>query len=244
MGYPSSSEMYDLFMAVQEGGADILEVGIPFSDPVADGPVIQQTSKKAIDAGMTLKKAFEMLKDFRSRGFHLPVVLMGYANPFLAYGEEKLIDSMIQTKVSGVIIPDLPPSESLSLNEKLRSAQIDQIFFVAPTTPEKRIKKIAELSSGFIYCISTKGVTGADQKRTFTGLSKTVAKIKAYTDTPVCVGFGISNEKQISEVCALSDGAIMASRLLKDLEKTAPSVRSQTLLHAVKKFKKATFVNP
>lgn len=240
MGYPSPDEMHALFMAIQNGGADILEIGIPFSDPIADGPTIQATSKEALDQGMTLTRALSSLKKSRAKGFHMPVVFMGYANPFYAFGLGRLGEALKNAGVSGVIVPDLPPSEASEFIEALVPFDIDPIFFIAPTTPYERMKSICEASRGFIYCISSTGVTGSATTRGFSHLRPTVESIREFSNLPICVGFGISTKEQIESVCEISDGAIMASKLLDDMKTWAKETRPENLERAVREYKSAT----
>ena len=240
MGFPSLEEMHELLMAAQEGGADILELGIPFSDPVADGPTIQHTSNVAIENGMNLTLALEMLKESRHKGFSLPVVLMGYANPFYAFGLEKLGPALKDAGVDGLIIPDLPPSESDEFMNALKGFNIDIIFFISPTTTEKRISSVVEKSSGFIYCVSTKGVTGADLNRNYTDIEQLIKRCKQKTDLPICVGFGISTEQQINELTPICEGVIMASKLLTEISSTPHGERASKYKESITKFKSKT----
>ena len=209
MGHPTIEQMPELLKAAQEAGADLLEVGIPFSDPVADGPTVQATSETALRNGMTLELALDIISRERKSGFTLPVVLMGYANPFYAFGLEKLAERLKDAKVSGLIIPDLPPSEAEEFLRVMKPKGIDIIFFISPTTSQSRLEQIAASASGFIYCVSTTGVTGASTQRKFSPLVPLINKTRKLTETPICVGFGISNEDQVKEVSgrASCDGA-------------------------------------
>jgi tryptophan synthase alpha chain len=240
MGFPTIEQMPELLKAAEDSGADILEVGIPFSDPVADGPTVQAASEQALKNGMTLELAIEIIEQQRTKGFSLPVVLMGYANPFYAYGLKKLAKRLAKAKISGLIIPDLPPSEADEFLEAMRPQGIDIIFFISPTTSDHRLEKIAAQASGFIYCVSTTGVTGASQQRSFKSLTPLIEKTKKITTAPVCIGFGISTEEQVAEVSKICDGAIMASKLLKDLEKNPAEKGTMVFADNISKFKKQT----
>jgi tryptophan synthase alpha chain len=213
-GYPSIEATKKLLYLFETKHAAAIELGIPFSDPIADGPVIQAASKEAIDNGMTLNKLFEMLSEIKN-DFKTPLIIFSYFNLILHYGVDKFIQKAQETNVSGFIIPDLPYEEAQEFNLKARNAGIDHIMLVAPTSDSSRIKKIAQMSSGFIYLVSSTGVTGVRE-----GFSDLIAnilqEIKAETNTPVAVGFGVSKKEHIQDLKALNvDGVIVGSAIIR-----------------------------
>jgi tryptophan synthase alpha chain len=216
-GYPSISATKELLNLFEEKKAAVIELGIPFSDPLADGPVIQAAAKEAIDNGMNINKLFEMLAEIKN-DFKTPIILFSYFNPILYYGIDKFIVKAKETGVSGFIIPDLPYEEAQEFNAKALNAGIDHIMLVAPTSDSSRIKKIAAMSSGFVYLVSSTGVTGT--RDDFSALIKNVlSEIKTATDVPVCVGFGVSKASHIQNLKDIgADGAIVGSAIIKIIE--------------------------
>ncbi len=215
VGYPNISTFIELIITLEKSGADLIELGIPFSDPVADGLTIQKTSQEALKQKISLKKTFSLAKDLE---INIPLVLMTYYNPVYQYGLKKFADSCKKSGIDGIIVPDLPPEEANPLRNTLKSHNLDLIFLIAPTSPEKRIKMIANLSKGFIYYVSLTGVTGAREK-----LPKTIRlslnRIRKFTKRPICVGFGIAKPEQAREIGNYSDGIIIGSALLNIIEK-------------------------
>ncbi|MCK4244617.1 MAG: tryptophan synthase subunit alpha [Candidatus Omnitrophica bacterium] len=215
VGYPDLATFTKLLFALERSGADLIELGIPFSDPVADGLTIQKTSQVALKQKITLKKTFSLAKDL---DVNIPLLLMTYYNPVYQYGLKKFADSCKRNGIEGVIVPDLPPEEANPLRRALKRHNLDLIFLIAPTSPEKRIKMISNKSKGFIYYVSLTGVTGAREK-----LPKTIRlslnKIRKFTKRPICVGFGISKPFQAREIGKYSDGIIIGSALLNIVEK-------------------------
>ena len=194
-------------------GADIIELGIPFSDPMAEGPVIQLGHERALALGVSLRGVLGMVKDFRKKDSTTPVVLMGYANPIVAMGFDAFADAASAAGVDGVLTVDLPPEECESLNQRLQAQSIDTIFLIAPTTSEQRIKSIISQASGYIYYVSLKGVTGAghlDREE----VKIKVSMIKSLTELPVCVGFGIKDEASARAVSSVADGIVVGSVLV------------------------------
>ncbi|MFK7826514.1 MAG: tryptophan synthase subunit alpha [Oligoflexales bacterium] len=239
LGYPSIDETCDLVMAMAEGGADLIELGVPFSDPVADGKTIQHCSQVALKNGMTLNKGLELVSELRRRGLDIPLILMGYVNPFLAYGIEKLAADAKKAGVNGLIVPDLPPHEAELWKTAFSKEGIDIIFFLASTTSPERMSRIVDSSSGFIYCLSVAGVTGA-REALASDLKGFLEKVKAITDKPLAVGFGLSKAEQIKEVIKMADGAIVASALLQGLANCAKEERASYLKNFVHGLKEAT----
>ena len=215
-GDPSMEKTEDLIYALEEGGADIIELGVPFSDPLADGPVIQRASERALASKTTLIKVLNMVSRVRERS-NIPIVLMTYYNIIFNYDERSFVKDALRAGVDGVIIPDLPPEEGKLLIELAKSAGLDTIFLLAPTSSEKRISLISKKSKGFIYYVSLTGVTGIR-----TELSASIApmmeKIKRETAKPVAVGFGISDARQAAEACGFADGIVIGSAIVKIVE--------------------------
>ena len=226
-GYPQLNSTIEVMKSLQQNGADIIELGMPFSDPLADGPVIQQSSSIALANGMTIKKLFEQLKDFRRSpslggvGEALPVVLMGYMNSVLQYGFEKFCADAAAVGIDGLILPDLPEFEfETEYGAIIKKYGLDFIFLVTPETSEERIKKLDSLSSGFLYAVSSSSTTGSDKRSG--GTEEYLQKLKNLKlRNPVLVGFGISNKQSFDAVCQLADGAIIGSAYIKVLENSA-----------------------
>jgi len=213
LGFPSLETNYRQILEMAGRGVTAVEIGIPFTDPTADGPTIQASSQKSLARGTTAQDAFILARRIRTSS-EIPLLLMGYLNPFLALGAKKLAKHMASSGIDGLIIPDLPPEEASRLKNELDKRELRLVFLVAPTTPRKRIRLVAQISGGFVYCVSRAGVTGG--KTRMAGALKTlVSEIKRYTATPVCVGFGISDRRQLEAVWRIADGAIVGSALIK-----------------------------
>ena len=212
-GYPDWESTARLLRLLPEAGADIVEVGIPFSDPVADGPVIQKASEAALAKGMNPGLLLDRLKEEPPK---VPVVAMGYYNPILRFGIERFTENAAAAGISGLIVPDLPPEEAGELREAAERCGIATIFLVAPTTPRERIDTIAKATTGFIYLVSVKGVTGSDIKST-EPIVRRIEEIHRVTSIPVCVGFGISNPQQAREISRHAQGIIMGSAVIEKL---------------------------
>ena len=224
-GYPDLDATDALLDAVVAGGADLIELGIPFSDPLADGATIQHTSQVALDNGTTLADCFAIARRFRDRGHDTPIVFMGYTNPFLQYGPEALAEAAVANGVDGFIIPDLPLEESDEFSAPLRAHGRDLIFLVAPTSTDSRIEEAASRASGFIYCVALTGVTGARSELS-ADLADYIERIRKHTDLPLAIGFGISKPEHVQQVSALADGVIVASALINHIDTLAPEDRA------------------
>ncbi|HHS13610.1 MAG TPA: tryptophan synthase subunit alpha [bacterium] len=224
-GFPTLDASLETISMLAEAGADMVEVGIPFSDPVADGQTIQHASHTALKQGVTLAN---ILKSLASIRLDVPVVLMSYLNPLLAYGMDGLMHDARDSGVSGFIVPDLPVEEGGLWEKKTRQAGLDLIYLAAPTSSITRLTRIAARSSGFIYCVAVKGVTGVRQKRS-ADAKQLVRKIKTLTDTPAAVGFGVSTPEQVRHAAGFADGVIVGSRIIQSIqqhEDTRALVRS------------------
>ena len=224
-GYPHLDSTLEVMKALQENGADMIELGIPYSDPLADGPVIQMSNTKSLRNGMTIKKLFEQLKDFRSSnsplgdgGKDLGVLLMGYMNPVLQYGFEKFCADAAAVGIDGLIIPDLPEYEfENEYGNIIKKYGLDFIFLVTPETSEVRVRKLDGLSSGFIYAVSSSSTTGSEKN--MADVEKYLQKLKNLKlKNPVLVGFGIRDKQTFETACRHANGAIIGSAYIKALE--------------------------
>lgn len=216
-GYPQPDSTVKVMKAVQDGGADIIELGMPYSDPLADGPIIQASSTIAIANGMTIKKLFEQLKGFRKE-IHVPVILMGYMNPVLQYGFEKFCSDAAAVGIDGLILPDLPQYEFETMyGDIIKKYGLDFIFLVTPETSEERIKKLDELSTGFLYAVSSSSTTGSEKN--MTDVNSYLQKLKSLQlRNSILVGFGIKDKQTFDAACRYANGAIIGSAFVKALE--------------------------
>jgi len=212
VGYPSLEVSVDVIEALARGGADLIEVGVPFSDPLADGPVIQQATQIALQQGATVAGCLDAVAELRRRGVTVPLVLMGYYNPLLAYGLADFVRDARAAGADGFIVPDLPPEESAEFATLL--GDLPQICMLAPTTPGERMEQVARNARGFIYLVSVTGVTGS-RSGLPEGLDELVARVRAHTTVPVCLGFGIGSPEQARAVGALADGVIVGSACVR-----------------------------
>jgi tryptophan synthase alpha chain len=214
LGYPDLDTSVDVIEALAKNGADLIEVGLSFSDPLADGPVIQKATQVALEQGITVRKSLEAVKELRNRGVEIPLILMGYYNPMLAYGLEKFVRDAAEAGADGFIIPDLPPEEAAEFESV--AADLPLIRMLAPTTPAERMERIARNAQGFVYLVSVTGVTGTRQSLA-EGLGELISRVREHTSAPVCVGFGIGALEQAREVGALADGVIVGSACVKTI---------------------------
>lgn len=211
-GDPDLETTCALLWEMSKAGADLIEIGVPYSDPLADGPIIQNASQRALRQGVNLPKIFKLTE--KLKGITTPLVLMSYFNPIFRYGLKAFAKDCRRHGIAGVIIPDLPPEEAEEWIEEARAIEVDTIFLTSPTSSRGRIEKIAKISRGFIYHVSLTGVTGARAKLSFR-LSSTLKMIKKISQKPVAVGFGISTPQQARKVAQLADGVIVGSALVK-----------------------------
>ncbi|MBW2495510.1 MAG: tryptophan synthase subunit alpha, partial [Deltaproteobacteria bacterium] len=215
-GDPNLPTTEALVLAMAEAGADLIEIGVPFSDPSAEGPTIQRSSERALRSGTTLRGVLKLIQNLRPK-VEQPLVLMGYANVFLAMGERNFAAAAKEVGVDGVITVDLPPEEGQLFFDSLIESGIDPILLASPTTPESRMEMLVERARGFLYYVSLTGVTGA-RKEMAAGLEEAVSKIREISGIPVCVGFGISTPEQVAEVGRFADGAVVGSALVDLIE--------------------------
>jgi tryptophan synthase alpha chain len=216
VGYPDVETTIAAIPAMAAAGADLFELGMAFSDPLADGPTIQRTNQRALAQGVTVGTTIEVARRLRADGVEVPFVAMGYFNPILNYGVERFIADCAAAGIDGLIIPDLPPEESDEVADACRRHGRDLIMLLAPTSPERRIKEVAARATGFIDGISLVGVTGA-RASLQDGLAPYIARVRNYTALPLAIGFGITTAEHVAQVGDLAEGAIVASALLNRL---------------------------
>jgi tryptophan synthase alpha chain len=217
-GDPHPSATVDLLLAMAEAGADVIELGVPFSDPMADGPVIQRAGERALKNGIGLRKVLGFVREFRARNSKTPLVLMGYANPVERYGLDAFVADAKDAGVDGVLIVDYPPEECEEFAARLRAADMDAIFLLAPTSTEARMAQVGKLASGYVYYVSLKGVTGAGHLNT-AAVAEAVPRIRQHVSVPVGVGFGIRDGATARAVADVSDAVVIGSKLVELLER-------------------------
>ncbi len=218
-GYPQLDSTIPVMKALQNNGADLIELGMPYSDPLADGPVIQASGSKALENGMTIAVLFQQLKEFRKE-IHIPVILMGYMNPVLQYGFEKFCADASSLGIDGLILPDLPEFEfETEYGAIIKKYGLDFIFLVTPETSEERVRKLDALSSGFLYAVSSSATTGKDKD--FNAVEKYLQRLQTMQlKNPVLVGFGIKDKETFQSACKYANGAIIGTAFIKAIEDT------------------------
>lgn len=214
-GDPDIERTKQYISLLENCGADIIELGVPFSDPLADGPTIQMAAERAVAAGVTLRKVISFVREVRAQT-QIPLILMTYYNPVFKYGEEKFIKDAVDAGVDGVIVPDLPPDEASHLIKTSRASGLDTIFLAAPTSTDKRIKKVASASSGFVYYVSMTGITGTTLTLDASFIEH-LNKVKQASKNPVAVGFGVSTPDDARTIAGVADGVIVGSAIVKKL---------------------------
>ncbi len=231
-GDPSLELTPDIVLALEDAGADIIELGVPFSDPMADGPVIQLSSERSLRAGTTLHKIVDVVSAVRKRS-EIPIILFGYYNPFHAYGAEEFSRDAAEAGADGVLVVDLPPEEAGEFKCALDASGLDMVFLLAPTSTRERMELVAGQATGFIYLVSVTGVTGERPDMDYS-LEAMVSTIRTYTDLPVGVGFGISNPSQAARVAGFADAVIVGSALVRIIERNGSNKKE--LLDEVGRF--------
>ncbi|OQX23089.1 MAG: tryptophan synthase subunit alpha [Desulfobacteraceae bacterium IS3] len=216
-GDPNISQSLRLIKAMCESGVDILELGVPFSDPTSDGPVIQRSSGRALKSGVNLKAVIEMTREIREFFARAPIILFSYYNPVLAYGNKAFYNDALAAGADGLLIVDLPPEESDEMTSEWPGNDLSLIRLIAPTTPQERMAKIAASASGFLYLISKIGVTGSDGLDTG-DISEHIKRLRSVTQTPICVGFGISTPQEVAAVASHADGVVIGSAFERLIE--------------------------
>ena len=230
-GDPSPTMTVDLMHALVEGGADVIELGVPFSDPMADGPVIQRAAERAIAQGIGLHQTLSMVAEFRQTNQETPIVLMGYANPIECQGQTAFVAAAKAAGVDGVLVVDYPPEESEDFAQQLRAVDMDPIYLLAPTSTEERIAAVAKVASGYLYYVSLKGVTGAGHMDLHE-VSQRIPQIRQRTGLPVGVGFGIRDASTAERLAGMADAVVVGSRLI-DAITAVPQSEARAALLAV-----------
>ena len=219
-GDPDPAATVALMHQLVQSGVDIIELGVPFSDPMADGPTIQRSSERALKHHVGLKDVITMVAEFRQQNQAIPVVLMGYANPVEAMGYAEFGEAASKAGVDGVLVVDYPPEECAEWVQQLKKWNIDPIFLLSPTTPEVRLKQVAQLASGYVYYVSLKGVTGASHLDLDSVRNK-LAQLRSYINLPIGVGFGIRDEATARAIAKLADAVVIGSRIVEEIEQAS-----------------------
>ncbi|MBW7885626.1 MAG: tryptophan synthase subunit alpha [Caldilineaceae bacterium] len=214
MGFPDRAHTLEIIRTLGQGGAELFEIGIPHSDPLADGPTIQTATWTALTQGTTVKECLSMVRELRDGGMEQPFCAMTYINPLLSYGVERFVEDGAAAGIDGLIVPDLPPEEAEELEGACRRAGLATVYLLAPTSTDDRIKYVTAHCTGFVYLVSVTGITGARSELP-PDLAAFVARVRRYTDLPLAVGFGISTGAQAAAVAAIADGVIVGSALVK-----------------------------
>ncbi len=220
-GDPDLDTTEKLMLALAEAGADVIELGVPFSDPMADGPVIQRASERALQKEIGIADILPLVSRFKAKS-DVPIVLFTYFNPLLQFAGAAMAETLKNAGVDGVLITDLIPEEADEFVANMRAADVDTIFLVAPTSTDERIKKIAKYTTGFVYVVARTGVTGVDAQMS-DSVQPIVERVRKFTDLPIAVGFGISTHEHVKAVQAYADGAVVGSRLVLEIEKNLDS---------------------
>lgn len=217
IGYPDLATSEQILLSLVEAGADLLEIGTPFSDPLADGTTVQRAGQVSLSNGTRLRDCIDLVKRVRDAGVQVPMMLMGYYNPIVKYGVEEYAADCAAAGVDGFIVPDLPIEESDRLRTAANEHSLDLIFLVAPTTTDNRLEMVGEVGSGFVYCVAVTGVTGARESMSDT-IAPYIQRVKSFVDLPLGVGFGISTPNNVTEVSKIADGAIVGSALINYMD--------------------------
>ncbi len=223
-GDPSIQRTVELVRILEDCGVDIIELGVPFSDPLADGPTIQAAAQRALEDGTTLHTVIDLVRGLR-KTTQIPIILMTYYNPIFKYNEEKFIEDACAAGVDGIIVPDLPPDEAAGMMKLTKKKPFDLIFLLAPTSTEDRIKKVCQASGGFIYYVSITGITGSKLSLD-PAIESHMARIRSVSDTPIAVGFGISTPDEASLVARFADGVIIGSAIVKKVNDSDEALKN------------------
>ncbi|MCK6564401.1 MAG: tryptophan synthase subunit alpha [Dehalococcoidia bacterium] len=231
-GYPGASETVPLLLALEAGGADAIELGVPFSDPMADGATIQHANYVAVEQGVSLADCLGFVREARARGLEAPVILMGYYNPILAYGEERAPRDAAAAGADGFIVVDLPPEEAGSFLAACRGADMSFVPLVAPTTTGARVEKLAAAADAFLYCVSVLGTTG-QRSELPPELPEFIARVREHTNLPLAVGFGVSTREHVEAVGRIADAAVIGSAIIAAIDAADEAHRAQRVRELV-----------
>lgn len=234
-GFPTPAASLPIMRALVAGGADLIELGVPFSDPMADGPTVQRASEVALAQGMSLHGVLDLVREYRLEDSQTPIVLMGYANPLEAYGLAQFARDAAAAGVDGLLTVDYPPEEALDYVALLREQAIDPIFLLAPTSTPERFEQVASLGSGYIYYVSLKGVTGS-AKLDLAEVAKRIPQIQTKVKLPVAVGFGIRDAASAAAVAQVADAVVIGSRIIEEIEQLPASTSTAALATQVENF--------
>jgi tryptophan synthase alpha chain len=237
-GDPHPADTPALLHALVAGGADMIELGVPFSDPMADGPTIQRASERALAQGVCLRAVIDMVNAFRQTNTRTPIVLMGYTNPIEAFGYEAFIRAAQAAQVDGVLTVDTPPEEASPWAEQLKTAGIDPIFLLAPTSTPQRMDDVARLGSGYIYYVALKGVTGAAHLDLHT-LAQRIPTVREHTGLPIGIGFGIRDAQTAAHIAHMADAVVIGSRIIEEIETAPPQERITRVCALVRSIREA-----
>jgi tryptophan synthase alpha chain len=229
-GDPDLATSREVILAAIRAGADVIELGVPFSDPVADGPVIQRASERALHAGTTLRSVLQLAHEIRQQQPQVALLIFSYLNPIVRFGVEAFAGEAKSAGVDGVLVTDLPVEEATQHLQLMRKHQLDTVFLAAPTSPDERLKAICEASRGFVYAVSRTGITGTRQE-VAADASGLVKRIKQFTSLPVAVGFGISNAQQFAEVTSFADAAVVGSGIVQVIEQSGRGESAAKAVH-------------
>ncbi len=227
-GFPERGDTVDILLGIEEGGADVIEIGVPFSDPLADGATIQAANQVALGQGITLRDCFDYVRDARAEGLQAPVLLMGYYNPILAYGEGRAARDAAEAGVDGFIIVDPPPDEAGSFLGTCRANGLSFVPLVAPTTTDERMAQVTAAGDGFVYCVSMTGTTGKGNVAV-ESLPGFLARVRKHTDLPLGVGFGITSREHVEAVGKIADAAIIGTAIIRAVEAAPRGARAEAV---------------
>lgn len=236
--YPDPNGSVEMARTLERAGADLIELGMPFSDPLADGPTVQRAATASLRAGTTVSTCIRTAAEIR-RSVAVPLVMMGYYNPIYRYGVQRFCEDAAAAGVDGLILPDLPPEEAGELLRHARRRGMDLIFLIAPTSTDERIRTAASAGSGFLYCVAVTGVTGA-RSSVSSDVAPFLARARQHTELPLAVGFGISTPENVRQVAAVADGVVVASALLQLAEQATPAERLERVEQYLRTLRAAT----
>ncbi|KAJ1885942.1 hypothetical protein LPJ66_009876, partial [Kickxella alabastrina] len=225
-GFPTPDQTVDILLELEKGGVDVIEMGVPFTDPLADGPTVQAAHMAALEHGTDIDMCLDMVSQARARGLAVPVLFMGYYNPIMQYGEQRIVEKCAQAGVDGYIVVDLPPEEAQSFRALCAGAGLSYIPLITPSTSDARVQRLVAIADSFIYVVSRSGVTGARASMD-SGLPTLLARIQKHTALPLAVGFGVSTHEHFTDVGAMAEGVVIGSQLITTMRMAAPGTAAQ-----------------